>query len=169
VRVAVPELSDLALYEDEHGRPHLRAKFEHWRPQGGFQDETQFSDGTLRLIGLLWALQEPGGPLLLEEPELSLHSGLVAKLAPFISRAQRKSKGRQVLVSTHSTDLLSDPSIGPNEVAIIEPAREGSRLTLGASDADIQRLMNAGLTAAESVMERVAPQQIQLFDEVDIG
>jgi predicted ATPase len=169
IQVAVPEITDLALHEDEQGRPHLRAKFAHWRPQGAFQDETQFSDGTLRLIGLLWALQEPGGPLLIEEPELSLHAALVAKLASFIARAQRKSKGRQVLVSTHSTDLLSDPSIGPNEVALIQPAVEGSQLLLGADDSKIRKLMGAGLTAAEAVIPRVAPKQLSLLDEVGIA
>ena len=169
VQIAVPALQNLELHEDAQGRPHLRAKFEHWRPQGGFQDESQFSDGTLRLIGLLWALQEPGGPLLLEEPELSLHSSLVSKLAAFISRAQERSKGRQVLVSTHSTDLLSDPSIGSREVALIQPAREGSKLVLGANDSEIARAMSAGLSAAETVMPRVAPRRTQLFDEVNIG
>ena len=38
---------------------------------GARQNESDFSDGTLRLIGLLWALEEEGknaGPVLLEEP-----------------------------------------------------------------------------------------------------
>lgn len=169
VQIAAPNLRDLDLHEDEVGRPHLRARFEHWRPQGGFQDESQFSDGTLRLIGLLWALQEPGGPLLLEEPELSLHSSLVGRLAPFIARAQQRSKGRQVIISTHSLDLLSDPSIGSKEVALILPAAEGSKLVLGANDAEIAKAMSAGLTAAETVMPRVAPKQADLFEGATLG
>lgn len=51
----------------------LVAEIKHWRPQGGWQREASFSDGTLRLIGLLWFLSRGDSPLLLEEPELSLH------------------------------------------------------------------------------------------------
>jgi predicted ATPase len=58
LKVVVPELKELQLYLDDRGRPHLQGKFQHWRPQGAYQNETQFSDGTLRLIGLLWSLQE---------------------------------------------------------------------------------------------------------------
>jgi hypothetical protein len=56
-----PQLKDLELRKDNQGRPHLQARFEHWRPNGAFQQETQFSDGTLRLIGLFWGLLDEGG------------------------------------------------------------------------------------------------------------
>jgi hypothetical protein len=46
--VAVPQLTEIELYRDEKGTPHLRGKYEHWRPQGAWQTENQFSDGTLR-------------------------------------------------------------------------------------------------------------------------
>ncbi|OGA53554.1 MAG: chromosome segregation protein SMC, partial [Betaproteobacteria bacterium RIFCSPLOWO2_12_FULL_62_58] len=73
LRIAVPQLAEIGLHRDVRGTPHLRGKYEHWRPQGAWQTEEQFSDGTLRLMGLLWVAMEGGGPLLLEEPELSLH------------------------------------------------------------------------------------------------
>ena len=38
------------------GHPHLEAFYEHWRPNAGWQREKQFSDGTLRLLALLWSL-----------------------------------------------------------------------------------------------------------------
>src|SRR5208337_4512323 len=72
LRVAVPQIKELELARDVRGTPHLRGKYEHWRPQGAWQSEDQFSDGTLRLMGLLWAILDGSGPLLLEEPELSL-------------------------------------------------------------------------------------------------
>lgn len=53
LKVAVPQLRDLELSRDERGAPHLHGKYEHWRPQGAWQTEGQFSDGTLRLTGLL--------------------------------------------------------------------------------------------------------------------
>ncbi|MBM4063761.1 MAG: hypothetical protein FJ265_22080, partial [Planctomycetes bacterium] len=73
LRVAVPNLRQLETKSDPDGTPHLRGQFEHWRPGTGWQNERQFSDGTLRLVALLWILAEGSEPLLLEEPELSLH------------------------------------------------------------------------------------------------
>jgi hypothetical protein len=64
LRAAVPQLAEIELVRDNRGTPHLRGKYEHWRPQGAWQTEEQFSDGTLRLMGLLWVAMEGGGPLL---------------------------------------------------------------------------------------------------------
>ena len=109
LRFAVPQLQQLGFErEKETGRPHLAALYSHWRPNAGWQREDQFSDGTLRLIGLLWALLDSDSLLLLEEPELSLNSGITRHLAGLIHRMQRRRK-RQVVVSTHSEILLNDP------------------------------------------------------------
>lgn len=62
LRVAVPQLSELELYRDARGTPHLRGKYEHWRPQGAWQTEEDFSDGTLPLMGLLWGGARGCGP-----------------------------------------------------------------------------------------------------------
>ena len=80
LREAVPQLKNLSYTKDEAGIPHVEATYSHWRPNAGLQREDQFSDGTLRLIGLFWTLLEGDAPLLLEEPELSLHSGIISKL-----------------------------------------------------------------------------------------
>ena len=166
--VAAP-LSELELIADDMGRPHLQARFQHWRPQGAYQTEHQFSDGTLRLIGLLWALQEKkAGPVLLEEPELSLHSALVRRLAPFIHRAQRSGGGRQVLLSTHSEELLSDEGIAPEEILLVEPAAEGSKVASCASIADVVRLMRHGITANEAVIPRTKLAQMDLFADLSL-
>ena len=57
----------------------------HWLPHAGNQREDQFSDGMLRLVGLLWSLLETETLLLLEEPELSLHDSVVEKLPPLMA------------------------------------------------------------------------------------
>ncbi|MGH9661447.1 MAG: AAA family ATPase, partial [Bryobacteraceae bacterium] len=117
LREAVPQLKDLTDTKDEAGVPHLEALCQHWRPQAGRQREDQFSDGTLRLIGLLWSLLDGESPLLLEEPELSLHSEIVTRLPAFFNRVQRQRK-RQIFVSTHSAELLADKGIGGEEIAM---------------------------------------------------
>lgn len=163
LKIAVPYLDDLELVLDDNSRPHLQAAFKHWRAPAAKQDEREFSDGTLRLIGFLWALQERSGPLLLEEPELSLHSAIVRQLAPFIARAQRGAGGRQAFISTHSDSLMADVGIAANEVLLVRPVREGSEVILGADHTEIREAMQAGLTPAEAIMPITAMEQIDLF------
>jgi len=74
--LAVPQFEDLRFTKDELGHPHLEARYAHHRPNAGWQSEEHFSDGTLRLFGLLWALLEGSSMLLLEEPEISLNDVL---------------------------------------------------------------------------------------------
>jgi predicted ATPase len=160
--IAVPQLKDLRLEKDERGVPHLIGVYEHWRPKGAKQNEEQFSDGTLRLLGLLWALQEGEGPLLLEEPELSLHSGVVRRLTGLIYRMQKAHK-RQVVISTHSFELLSDQGISGDEVLMLRPDVEGTRVTRAANVAEIRHLLEAGMSVADAVLPHTEPEQaIQL-------
>lgn len=167
LKIAVPQLQQLRFERDlGTGRPHLSALYSHWRPNAGWQREDQFSDGTLRLIGLLWSLLEGDSLLLLEEPELSLNSAIVARLAPLIHRMQRQRK-RQVITSTHSMDLLSDPGIEPREILLLETSGEGTEVTPVSELEDLSRLMQAGLSAGEVVLPRTQPQQLELLSDVD--
>jgi hypothetical protein len=167
LRVAVPQLSELELHRDERGAPHLRGRYEHWRPQGAWQSEDQFSDGTLRLLGLLWAIVDNGGPLLLEEPELSLHPEVVRYLPQMFARMQRRS-GRQIMTSTHSTDLLTDSGIGLDEVLLLMPGPEGTEVKAAGSFAEVPQLLSGGSTLAEAVLPLTRPkraEQLALFGE----
>lgn len=158
LRVAVPQLRELRLERDERGIPHLKGLYEHWRPNAGWQTEEHFSDGTLRLLGLLWALLDGDSPLLLEEPELSLHTEVVRYIPTMMARAGRKSR-RQVLISTHSADLLSDEGIAPEEVVLLEPSREGTRVRLAAEIGEIRALLEGGETMGDVVLQYTAPHQ----------
>lgn len=165
LKVAVPQLRELTLHRDSRGAPHLQGRFEHWRPQGAFLTEDQFSDGTLRLMGLLWALLDGSGPLLLEEPELSLHPDVVRFLPQMFASVQRRS-GRQVLLSTHSTDLLRDDGIGLDEVLLLQPHGEGTEVRSAQDFTDIRDLLAGGLSIADAVLPITRPsfaQQLALF------
>lgn len=167
LEIAAPGLKSLELHEDEQRRPHLRVRFEHWRPTGAFQDETQFSDGTLRLVGMLWSLQERAGPLLLEEPELSLHGALMARLAPFIHRARKAAGDRQVILSTHSEQLLLDPGIAPEEVLLVRAGNEGSTITQASRSEAVRAMLDATSgSMAEAVLPLTRASQLELFDRV---
>jgi predicted ATPase len=165
LRVAVPQLRELTLQRDRRGTPHLQGRFEHWRPQGATLTEDQLSDGTLRLMGLLWALLDGSGPLLLEEPELSLHPDVVRYVPQMFARVQRRA-GRQLLVSTHSPDLLRDEGIGLDEVLLLQPRGEGTQIHLAQDFEEVRDLLEGGLSMADAVLPLTRPalaSQLALF------
>jgi predicted ATPase len=168
LRLAVPQLRGLTHVIDtqEGGVPHLEVVYEHWRPHGARQREADFSDGTLRLIGLLWSLLETDSLLLLEEPELSLNSGIVMRLPALIHRMQRKRK-RQVIISTHSADMLMDKGIGGEETLLLTPGNQGTSVQTAASNFEIHHLLEGGLSIAEAALPQTVPasvRQLEFFE-----
>jgi predicted ATPase len=159
LRVAVPQLQELTQYKDERGVPHLRAKYDHWRSKGAWQTEADFSDGTLRLMGLLWALLDGTGPLILEEPELSLHAEVVSHIPEMMASIQRsqKKQARQILVSTHSSDLLKDEGIAPDEVLLLRPTRDGTSVEVSRDNTEIKQLLDAGLPLVDAILPHTRP------------
>ena len=153
LQMAVPQLEAIDLWHDSRGMPHLRGKYRHWRPQGAWQTEEQFSDGTLRLIGLLWSAMEKEGPLLLEEPELSLHPGIVRALPRMLARVQRGT-GRQTLLSTHSPELLRDKGIGPRQTLVVVPGAEGAQAIPLESNGKARELLESGFSLLDGLISR---------------
>lgn len=162
LKIAVPQFEKLEFIRDSAGRPHLQARYSHWCANEKGQRENQFSDGVLRLIGLLWSLLESDSIILLEEPELSLNIGIISQLAPSISRLQR-SRGSQVLISTQSDNLLIEPGIDGREVLLLIPEKEGTIVKISSDIDYIRTLLKAGLTAGEVVLTRY-PEQSSLLE-----
>lgn len=158
LKIAVPQFNKFE-FKEENGRPHLEAVYDHWRPKAGKQKEDQFSDGTLRLIGLLWSLQEGDSLLLLEEPELSLNSAIVSKIPALIYKLQRPKK-RQVLITTHSLDLLSDKGISLDEILVLFPSVEGTIVDTASSIPAIKQMLDGGMSPAQAILPRTKPKNI---------
>ncbi len=160
LQIAVPQLENLEFIRDEAtGAPHLQALYSHWRQGAGYQREDQFSDGTLRLIGLLWSILEGESLLLLEEPELSLHPAIVMQLAPLIYQLQSVRR-RQVMITTHSEALLSESGIDGREVLVLRPAREGTEVAVASSIEEVRAQLEAGFTVGQAVLPWVKPQDV---------
>ncbi len=156
---AIPQLTELQVEQDSSGVPHLIGRYSHWRPHAAKQRESQFSDGTLRLMGLLWTVYEGYGPLVLEEPETSLHPELVRRLPTLFHIINRSRKElRQLIVSTHSEELLRDEGIAPEEVLLLQPTPDWT-LIKPPDEAD-REAMKAGLSAADLLMPKTAPEKI---------
>jgi predicted ATPase len=156
LRAAVPQIDRLEVEPNGSGRPHLRARLQ---PSGRWQTEADFSDGTLRLIGLLWAhLVQPSGPLILEEPELSLHPEIVRHLPQLFALLQSQ-EGQQVLLSTHSPDLLRDEGIGLDEVLLLLPGEQGTEVRPAAFFPEVVALLEGDMPLAEAVLPKTSPEE----------
>ena len=93
-------------------------------------DAYSMSDGTLRALGILVALVHPSPlgrlyPIGIEEPEAALHPGAVAALREAIRTTSEK---RQVLLTTHGTDLLDDSAVSPEELRAVAWSRGQTRI-----------------------------------------
>ncbi|MDO5057351.1 MAG: AAA family ATPase, partial [Lautropia sp.] len=157
--LAVPQFKELRFKQDELGRPHLEARYAHYRPNAGWQTEAHFSDGTLRLLALLWSLLEGNSLLLLEEPEISLNDAVVREIPLIIDRLQRNRKlRRQVIISTHSEALLSNKGIDGRGVVLLEAGGDGSTAR-GLKEQEAGAL-EAGLSVAEVMLPKTRPTDI---------
>ncbi len=158
LKFAVPQFEELQYVKDQVGRPHLQARYAHHRPNAGWQKEDQFSDGTLRLLGMLWSLLQNNSLLLLEEPELSLNNGIIEHIPAMMQRVQRESKRRrQVIVTTHSEALLSNKGIDTRGIILLEPTQDGTKARhLNRPELDA---VDAGLSVAEVALPKTKPEQ----------
>ncbi|MBX9782333.1 MAG: AAA family ATPase [Chitinophagaceae bacterium] len=169
LKYALPNLEKLEFVPDEMGVPHFEATFKQWRSQGVKHQEKQFSDGTLRFIGLFWALQDGTKPILLEEPELSLHSAIIMRLPDVIYKLQKKKNGRrQVIVTTHSHEILNNSGISAEEVLLISTdGEEGSKIISSVKLPEVRSYLQAGNTIGDLIISRTAPKninQLTLFE-----
>jgi len=134
------------------------------------------SDGTLRALGVLVALfQEDaagGVPFVaIEEPEVALHPAAAGVL---IDALRAASKRTQVLVTSHSPDLLDDERLTAEEIRAVI-AREGkteiARVDEAARGALQKHLYTAGellrldqLLPDEEELDRARKAQLSFFD-----
>jgi predicted ATPase len=131
------------------------------------------SDGTLRALGILTALQQSNNDFSptfvgIEEPETALHPAASGALREALTCASMQT---QVLVTSHSPDLLDDPNIDID--AIFSVISEGGdtkivRLDEASRDMLRQHLFSAGellranqLAPDRKVIEHQAQHQMK--------
>lgn len=122
------------------------------------------SDGTLRALGILVALFQgesspEGHPRLvgIEEPELALHPGASGLLLDALREA---SVSRQVIVTSHSPDLLDDKRIRGDQ--IIAAASVDGTTRLGQLDASGRRVLQERLSTPGELLRHseLAPEEV---------
>lgn len=85
-------------------------------------DALNMSDGTLRVLGLLLAVYQPGrlSVIGIEEPEATVHPAAADLVTQVLLDA---SRARQLLVTTHSPDLLDCQSIDDRQIRAVTMER----------------------------------------------
>lgn len=122
------------------------------------------SDGTLRALGVLVALLQ-GNPdysptlIAIEEPETALHPAASAALREALQRAAAKT---QVLVTSHSPDLLDDCSLPPE--AFLAVVSQGGETRIAPLDMASRETMREQLFSAGELLriDQLAPDAEEL-------
>jgi predicted ATPase len=137
------------------------------------------SDGTLRALGILVALFQGNtdyAPTLvgIEEPETALHPAASAALREALVRA---SSHTQIIVTSHSPDLLDDRDLSADSfLAVVSEGGETRVAPLDAASREVMRkqLFSAGellrlnqLAPDRTVLDQQLIDQADLFGEID--
>lgn len=129
------------------GRGKEMAVHEPAKPEKELSFEAfNMSDGTLRALGLLTAVFQRPAPSLIaiEEPEATIHPGALGAVLDLVREA---SKQMQVVVTTHSPEVLDAKWIRPEHLRVVEWGFGATRvgdLSHGTRDALKDHLMGAG-------------------------
>lgn len=128
------------------------------------------SDGTLRALAVLVAVfqsavDHPVPLVAIEEPETALHPAAARVLLESLREA---SRDRQILVTSHSSEMLDTPDIDPEELLVVVGNSGTSRISR-IDDASITALRTHLCTAGELLrLDQIAPSAAApLFDAVD--
>jgi len=169
LRILVPWFQGIELVKDREGNPHLEILYNVKNRTENLR-EFQFSDGTLRILGFMWVLLDGQETVLLEEPELHLHTAVIRQLPELISVLQRKhQKARQVMITTHSFDLLSNEGIGADEVLILQAGKECTQVSRADNIEEIRKYLEAGFSMAEAVIPKTSPENIEDILQINGG
>jgi predicted ATPase len=119
------------------------------------------SDGTLRALGVLTALfqaHRDSAPLLvgIEEPETALHPAASAALREALRVASRQT---QIIVTSHSPDLLDDRTITPEH--FLSVISEGGETRIGPLDEASRSVIRDQLFSAGELLrlDQLAPDR----------
>jgi predicted ATPase len=121
---------------------------------------SEISDGTLHALGVLTAIFHAKGagiPLIgIEEPEAGLHPAAARVLREALIEA---SEDVQIIVTSHSPDLLDSPDIDPDSILAV--VRENGETKIGPIDAASREVLKEHLfTAGELLrMNQLEPQK----------
>ena len=133
-------------------------------------DALNMSDGTLRALGILLAIYQPSVPALvvIEEPEATIHPAAMDVLVQILKDGQHRT---QVLVTTHSPDVLDNKAIPEDCILAVENHRGKTLIgTLGrlSRESIRRRLYSAGELMRVGELEVDRAHAEELGEQLDL-
>lgn len=153
----------MSVHTKKHGNKLSLVFTQEWGKRKKLTFEAfNMSDGTLRAVGLLAAVFQRPAPSLLaiEEPEATIHPGALGAVLDLLRHA---SKATQLVVTTHSPDVLDAKWIEEGSIRIVDWNEGATRVApLGAAS---RRALREHLMGAGELMRANALDSAPLFDE----
>lgn len=121
----------------------------------GIYSHEQFSEGTLRLLGLLFdlaTLPRDTSVVLIEEPETFLQASVVRSL-PLLLAEIAMNRDVQMVISTHSPELIDSELVLPSQVLVLrsENGETTGELLSQSNDPRIKAVVSAGLPKSQGI------------------
>lgn len=152
---AVPEVPNLSYQRMGLGTEVVFYSDTPVRGASGVYSHEQFSEGTLRLLGMLFDLATlPGATsiVLIEEPETFLQASVVRSLPSLLAEVAM-NRNVQMVISTHSPELIDSELVLPSQVLVLrsEDGETMGQLLSESNDPRIKAVVSAGLPKSQGI------------------
>lgn len=152
---AVPEIPNLSYQRMGLGTELVFYSDTPERGATGVYSHEQFSEGTLRLLGLLFDLATlPRGTsvVLIEEPETFLQASVVRSLPSLLAEVAM-NRDVQMVISTHSPELIDSELVLPSQVLMLrsENGETTGELLSQSNDPRIEAVVSAVLPKSQGI------------------
>ena len=152
---AVPEVPNLSYLRMGLGTEVVFYSDTPVRGASGVYSHEQFSEGTLRLLGLLFdlaTLPRDTSVVLIEEPETFLQASVVRSLPSLLAEVAM-NRDVQMVISTHSPELIDSELVLPSQVLMLrsENGETTGQLLSESNDPRIKAVVSAGLPKTQGI------------------
>ena len=151
----VPEIPNLSYQRMGLGTELVFYSDTPVRGASGVYSHEQFSEGTLRLLGLLFdlaTLPRDTSVVLIEEPETCLQASVVRSLPSLLAEVAM-NRDVQMVISTHSPELIDSELVLPSQVLVLrsENGETMGELLSQSNDPRIKAVVSAGLPKSQGI------------------
>ena len=151
----VPEIPNLSYQRMGLGTELVFYSDTPVRGASGVYSHEQFSEGTLRLLGLLFdlaTLPRDTSVVLIEEPETFLQASVVRSLPSLLAEVAM-NRDVQMVISTHSPELIDSELVLPSQVLLLrsENGETTGELLSQSNDPRIEAVVSAGLPKSQGI------------------
>lgn len=151
----VPEIPNLSYQRMGLGTELVFYSDTPVRGATGVYSHEQFSEGTLRLLGLLFDLEtlpRDTSIVLIEEPETFLQASVVRSLPSLLAEVAM-NRDVQMVISTHSPELIDSELVLPSQVLMLrsENGETTGELLSQSNDPRIKAVVSARLPKSQGI------------------